>query len=120
VPNQVEPLDGISLVPLLEGAMKERPRPIGFWQGYGQLSAKVGRAAWNDNRYKLVRPAGDKYEFYDLAVDPSEEKDLAAEHPEIVKRMKAELQDWQESVIRSSRGEDYNVDRLGGATSQQR
>jgi len=25
------PLDGISLVPLIEGKMTERPRPIGFW-----------------------------------------------------------------------------------------
>jgi len=30
VPNQ-PPLDGISLAPLLEGKMKKRPKPIGFW-----------------------------------------------------------------------------------------
>ncbi|MFM8334938.1 MAG: sulfatase-like hydrolase/transferase [Opitutaceae bacterium] len=32
-PKPVRPLDGISLRPLIvEGAMKERPSPIGFWQ----------------------------------------------------------------------------------------
>ena len=31
VPGQVEPIDGISLAPLLEGRMTERPKPIGFW-----------------------------------------------------------------------------------------
>ncbi|MFP4058568.1 MAG: sulfatase-like hydrolase/transferase [Candidatus Brocadiia bacterium] len=38
------PLDGISLVPLLEGKMDERPRPMGFWShptgGIGTPSAK--------------------------------------------------------------------------------
>jgi hypothetical protein len=37
----------------------------------------------------------------------SEQTDLAAQHPEIVNRMKAELQSWQESVLRSFRGADY-------------
>jgi len=109
--NQVKPLDGISLVPLLDGKMKERPRPIGFWQGNNRLSVKAGRAAWNDNRYKLVRPASNRYELYDLKVDPSEKIDLAAKHPEIVNRMKAELKSWQESVIRSWRGEDYKINK---------
>jgi len=96
----VQPLDGISLVPLLDGQMKERPRPIGFWAlGFGQ--------AWNDNRYKLVKPAPNKYELHDLVVDPSEQTDLATTYPEIVNRMKAELENWQQSVQRSGRGDDY-------------
>jgi hypothetical protein len=32
---------------------------------------------------------------------------LAARHPEIVNRMKAELENWQQFVLRSCRGEDY-------------
>lgn len=100
VPDQVQPLDGISLLPLLDGQMKERPRPIGFWAlGFGQ--------AWNDNRYKLVKPASGNHELYDLTVDPSEKTDLAAKHPEIVNRMKADLEEWQQSVMRSCRGGDY-------------
>ena len=39
------PLDGISLVPLLDGRMKKRPSPIGFWQhtqgGHGTPSARL-------------------------------------------------------------------------------
>jgi arylsulfatase A-like enzyme len=103
----VEPLDGISLVPLLEGRMKERPSPIGFWaRGFG--------LAWNDNRYKLIqrapgKGAPDKWELYDITVDISEKTDLAAEHPEIVDRMKAELENWRQSVVRSDRGGDYKA-----------
>jgi len=100
VPNQVEPLDGISLVPLLDGRMEERPSPIGFWaRGFG--------LAWNDNRYKLIQNGRDKWDLYDMTVDISEKTDLAAEHPEIVNRMKAELENWRQSVLRSDRGEDY-------------
>jgi arylsulfatase A-like enzyme len=71
------------------------------------MSTNSGPSAWNDNRYKLVKPAPNKYELYDLTVDPSEKTDLAAKYPEIVNRMKAELENWQQSVLRSRRGEDY-------------
>jgi len=42
---------------------------------------------------------------------PSEMKDVSAEHPEIFNGMKAELENWQQSVIRSCRGEDYKGKR---------
>ena len=109
VPNQVQPLDGISLAPLLDGRMKERPKPMGFWQCNGGLSPNSGPSAWNDNRYKLVKVAPAKYELYDLTADLSEKTDLAAQRPEIVERMTAELEDWQQSVLRSCRGEDYSA-----------
>ncbi len=31
VSNQTQPLDGISLLPLIEGQMPQRPKPLGFW-----------------------------------------------------------------------------------------
>jgi len=107
IPNQVEPLDGISLVPLLDAQMKERPSPIGFWQCNGELSTDSGPSAWSDNRYKLVKSAPNKWELFDMTADPSEKSDLSARHPEIVNRMKAGLETWQQSVLRSCRGEDY-------------
>jgi len=39
------PLDGISLVPLIEGKMKSRPKPIGFWQ-YPGGGVKTPSAKW--------------------------------------------------------------------------
>ena len=39
--------------------------------------------------------------------DPGETKDLADEKPELVKKMLAELQDWQLSVEQSLTGRDY-------------
>jgi hypothetical protein len=112
VPHPVEPLDGISLLPLMDGQMKERSKPMGFWQGYGGTA--TGPAAWSDNRHKLVKLGDKKYELYDLTVDLSEQTNLAALHPTIVNRMKTELETWQQSVLRSCRGEDYPDNRSAG------
>jgi arylsulfatase A-like enzyme len=117
VPKQVQPLDGISLMPLLEGRMTERPRPIGFWHGGGKnMDRDSGHAAWSDNRYKLHKisakqKAGMSFELYDLSDDPSEKKDLAKDKPEVVAKMRTELEAWQDSVLRSLHGEDYKAGR---------
>ena len=110
IPDQVEPIDGVSLVPLINGRMKDRPRPMGFWQYAGNLphiTTDSGPSAWSDNRYKLVKSRPDHWELYDLTVDGGEERDLALRFPKMVDRMKAELEQWQQSVIRSYCGEDY-------------
>ena len=100
--GQPKPLDGISLLPLIEGKMTERPKPIAF-ESRGQL-------ALSDNRYKLIRPGGGQpWMLFDLAEDPGEKRDLAAEKPKVVEEMKAALLDWQRSCAASRRGEDYRA-----------
>ena len=106
ISNQIQPLDGISLVTLLDGKMSARPSPIGFWH-HGEGTLDAGPAAWSDNQYKLHKRGPDKYELYDLTTDISEKTDISATRPEIVTRMKNELENWQESVRHSIRGEDY-------------
>jgi arylsulfatase A-like enzyme len=106
VPHQVQPLDGISLVPLLDGQMKQRPSPIGFWH-HGETGLQDGPAAWIDNPYKLHRRGADQYELYDLTKDPSEKSDLAGKHPEIVTRIKTGMEAWLKSVYQSREGLDY-------------
>ena len=86
--------------------MQQRPKPIGFWH-HGENTLEDGPVAWNDNQYKLHKRGPDKYELYDLTADLSEKNDLAAKLPEIVTRMKAEMEAWQQSVRRSIKGEDY-------------
>ncbi len=84
VPDQVEPIDGVSLVPLIDGRMENRPRPMGFWQFAGNLprvTTDSRPSAWSDNRYKLVKTGDKKYELYDLTADLGEHKDLAKNIP---------------------------------------
>ncbi len=42
------PLDGISLVPLFDGRMTERPRPIGFWNARARPSGATRGASYID------------------------------------------------------------------------
>jgi len=153
VPDQPKPLDGISLLPLVDGKMATRPKPLGFWrypeeghpvrstqllkeladeQAAGTQSspskkaakeaAKIiprysdevlpGHSAWIAGNYKLHRRSGKSgqitYALYDLAKDPAEKQNLVDLEPARLKRMKAELEAWQRSVIKSLNGEDYS------------
>lgn len=150
VKGQPEPLDGMSLVPLIEGSLSERTKPLGFWDypapgqpvRSSQLLAELakeqasgaeseatlpesakyekqypldsfpGHAAWRDGRFKLHRIASNKgqqprFELYDLVADREESRDLAADQPERVATMSRALEAWQQSVVRSLNGEDY-------------
>jgi arylsulfatase A-like enzyme len=67
---------------------------------------RPGPAALIDGRWKLHK-RGDRYELYDLRRDPREQHNVLDEHPDRAERMKQTLHAWQESVIRSLKGEDY-------------
>ena len=145
------PLDGIGLVPLIDGKMSSRPKAMGFWDypirgirtpskewmsglfeaqkagkeiddpfrlrlNAGKITKQYpkdsfpGHSAWLDWPWKLHRieaKKGMKLELYNLVEDPEERKDLAAQNSERVKSMKARLEEWQRSVVRSLNGEDY-------------
>jgi hypothetical protein len=61
--------------------------------------------------YKLVvegqSPGNSGIELYDIKSDPGELKNLAGEFPEMVREMQKELRKWQESVLNSLTGADY-------------
>ena len=40
--------------------------------------------------------------------DPTEKANIANDYPEIVEKLKTELRKWQESVLNSLAGADYN------------
>ncbi len=107
ISDKAQPIDGISILPLLDGKMKKRPKGIGFWHPEGDDILSSTRVAWIDNQYKLYKRGKDKFELYDVNADVSEKTDVAAGHPEVLKRMKADMEAWQQSVTRSYRGKDY-------------
>lgn len=97
---QTRPYDGVSLLPLIEAKMTQRPRPIGF-ESKNQVSL-------TDNRYKIH--SSDKaqtFELYDLIDDPGETRDIAADKPEILEAMRKTLETWRASCKASGAGADY-------------
>ena len=107
VPDQPQPLDGVSLADLLDGKMPARPKPLAFWN----RSRGGGHAAIIDNDLKLHlnAPAGRKRGkargpaagplLFDLSKDPKETTDLAAERPDAAGRLREALEKWQASVV---------------------
>lgn len=116
-PPDDRPLDGVSLLPLIDGTMKQRPRPIAF--------ESAGQYALIGNRYKLLhvptnrrRTGGRRrtpplaapdarFQLFDLRADPAEQTDLADAHPDIVRQMTAVFRAWQISCRNSLNGHDY-------------
>jgi arylsulfatase A-like enzyme len=94
------PLDGVSLLDVLDGDSEQRP-PIGF-------EHSDDSQAWVDGRYKLFRADEDsEAELYDLAADPGETTDRAGDHPDRVAAMADALDAWRASCRRSLAGADY-------------
>jgi arylsulfatase A-like enzyme len=119
-PNQIQPLDGISLLPLFDRQNETRGKSIPFWN---RLGAQPNHAALLDWPYKLHTnpvPGRDKRNkkgsgglptvlLYNVEQDPKETVDLAAREPSRVARMGAELETWKASVEKSLAGADYPV-----------
>ena len=87
-------LDGMSLAPALRGEAEPPPDRVLYRElTEGQWQAAV------DGRWKAIRRAAGRMEprqaapteLYDLAADPSESKDLAVAHPDVVARLEAIL-----------------------------
>ncbi len=70
-----------------------------------------GHAAWIDGDWKLHRIVDKqgkvRWELYDLASDPAEEKNVFADEPTRADALRGALESWLQSVVRSLNGEDY-------------
>ena len=110
------PLDGVNLLPLVDGEMERRGRNIAFQcpdGGDQRRESRLGSPnhALIGDRYKFLsyldeERAGDDM-LFDLAADPGERHNLVADLPEVAASMKSELREWSESCSRSADGADY-------------
>jgi uncharacterized sulfatase len=79
-------LDGVNLLPHLNGEKAVAPHESLFWRWTAQSAVREGN-------WKLLR-GGDREYLYDLSVDLGEKHNLAAEHPEVAKRLREKLTQW--------------------------
>jgi arylsulfatase len=82
----IQPMEGVSLRPAFAGGRINRARPI-FWEHEGNRAIRSGR-------WKLVSRSPDGWELYDMTADRAEGTDLAARHPDVVKKLEAEWDAW--------------------------
>ena len=78
-----ENLDGISYLPTLLGdEARQKKHEYLYWIYYGTRAVRMGK-------WKAVgQPRGGRFELYDLEADLGESKNVAADNPQIVARMK--------------------------------
>lgn len=98
-------IDGVNILPLMEGAEGAHPRDHFFFY-YGRALRAVRKGRWKlyfphgFNSYSGVVPGADGYpgpynfaetglELYDLERDVSETLDVAAQNPDVVKELQA-------------------------------
>ena len=94
-PAKSHPLDGVSLIPLLQKDAQRLERTF-FW-----LGARIGTndRAMREGRWKYI---SDSSLFpgmlFDVEADPGERKELAARHPDVLKRLRDKHAAWESSI----------------------
>lgn len=84
--RKLQPLQGVSLLPVLKGEKLEREEPL-FWEHESNRAVRRGK-------WKLVDIDGKNWELYDIVADRGEMNNLADEHPKLVKELDALWNDW--------------------------
>ena len=120
-PAQVR-LDGVSLLPLLDGVTTTWPERTLFFQWHRGDVPQMGRAfAVRSDRFKLVQAQGvpegapapsDPPMLFDMRSDPLEQHDIAAERPEVVQALRRAYESWFTDVTRGRDYTDAGVPRI--------
>lgn len=85
-----EELDGVNLLPFLQGKVDEPPHASLKWRWGAQAAIREGD-------WKLLRGGNREY-LYNLAADLGERTNLAAEYPQVASRLREQLRSWSEAL----------------------
>jgi arylsulfatase A-like enzyme len=116
--KQIQPLDGVNLLPLFDRKMESRDKAIPFWADARRPTAHAALLDWpyklhldaSNARGKRGNASGGDVKpvlLYDVSKDPNETTDLASQQPERIAKMTAALNTWKTSVEKSLAGADY-------------
>ena len=86
-------LDGVNLLPYLQGKNSEPPHQALYWRFGRQMAIRMGD-------WKLVRHSqSDALELYNLKDDVGESKDLAKDNPDKLKELQAAWDQWDSTLV---------------------
>jgi arylsulfatase len=100
LPDEVKKqVEGRSLLPLLKNPKAEWPdrtlvHHVGRWAAGKAADSKYAKCAIQNSRFTLVN----NDELYDLKADPGETKNVIAEHPEVIAKLRAAYDQWWRDV----------------------
>jgi len=103
------PIDGVSLIDIIEGKSDKRSKPIPFrsqGESFGSTQATV-----IDGNFKLctnLSKDGKEEMLFDLSKDRSEENNIIGQYPEKESEMRKFIASFLESAKKSQSGGDYN------------
>ena len=110
-PADNRPIDGISILPFLQGKSKCRNQYI-YWAFPIHQKFKKGTysIATSGDQYKLIARYKDGkivgYKLYDLISDVGEKTNLSKKYPSVRKKLFIEIKNWRKSVMKS-------IDKVG-------
>jgi arylsulfatase A-like enzyme len=104
-------IDGISILPALLSSKKQPQHPYFYWEFHENNGRQAVRwNNWKGVKLNVSKDANAPLELYDLSTDLSEKNNVAAQHPDIVKRM--------EQMIRESHVSNTDWPLLPGELKQ--
>ena len=86
-----EKLDGVDLIPFLAGKDVGLPHQALFWRFWNQAAVRSGQ-------WKYVQAGNAGQYLFDLSTDENEKHNLIDSHPEIAKRLQAEVAAWSKQM----------------------
>lgn len=114
-------LDGRSMLPFLEGEpIHSKERHLVIQSHRGDRPVRYHNFMIRNSRWKLLHSSGfgresftgePRFQLFDLSADPFELQNLATEHAEVVKQMRAEYDRWFDDVG-STRPDNYAPPRI--------
>lgn len=88
--NKIQPVEGISIVPIASGKKVQRTKPIYF--------EHEGNRAMRKGKWKIVSNLNEPWQLYDMEKDRTELHDLSAAQPALLNEMIAEYEVWYKRV----------------------
>lgn len=102
-------LDGISLAPALTQGQPIPERTLFVHSQRIDFPEKWRQCSVMTERWRLVNGS----ELYDIIADPGQQRDISAEHPDVVTKLRAEYERWYEEI--SGRFDEYVRPVLGAS-----